>query len=255
VRRAALAALAAVVLGASCTGDRSAPGAGPAGKPRCEAHPGRGVEGFVLNRTREIEEPDHVAVRKEYRDRRGRLLVYLLGLSGEVGEGLPFLREVGLVTGQPARFLGRDGNWTIVWEEGFPCSQMAVVGNGFGREDFVRALVEADIIAPRSASQVLGEDLTEWVAVFHTASTPSRLDQDREILAELAPRNLVVGPVGCHRGLARALGIDERAYFSGVVAEGRAELDEVVRDARRSPVLAGEPLLFRGELEVLCAAD
>jgi hypothetical protein len=255
VRRVALTAVAVAVLGASCTGDRPAPRAGPAGKPRCEAQPGRGVEGFVLNRTQEIEEPDHTAVRKDYRDRRGRLLVYLLGVSGEVGEGLPFRGQVELVTGRAARFLGRKENWTIVWEETFPCAQMAIVGNGFGREGFVRSLVDADILPPRSASELLGQDLTEWVAVFHTASTPARLDEDREALAELAPRNLVVGPVGCHRGLARALGVDHQAYFSGVVAEGRAELDEVVRDARRSPVLAGEPLLFLGELEVLCGAD
>jgi hypothetical protein len=255
VKGAASAALAVAVLGASCTGDRSAPSAGAAGKPRCEAQPGRGAEGFVLERTREVEEGDHVALRKDYRDRRGRLLVYLLGLSGEVGEGLPFLGDVEVVTGQPARFLGRGENWALVWEEGFPCRQMAVVGNGFRREGFVRVVVEAAILAPGSASDVLGGDLTEWVAVFHTASNPARLDRDREALAELAPRNLLVGPVGCHRGLAEDLGVDEQAYFSGVVAEGRAELEAAIGDARESPVFAGEPLLFRGQLEVLCAAD
>lgn len=255
MRRAALAALGAAILSASCTPDRSAPQAGTAGKARCEAQPGRGAQGFVLQGTKVIDEPDHVAVRKEYRDPQGRLLVYLLGVSGEVGEGLPFRGRVPLASGRTARFLGRGANWVLVWKDRFPCRQMAVVGNGFAREGFLRVVVEAAVLAPGSASVALGEDLTEWVAVFHTASNPARLDRDREALAETVPGNLVIGPVGCHRGLARVLGVDEQTYFSGVVVEREAQLDTAVRDARVNPQLSEEPLLFRGELEVLCAAD
>jgi hypothetical protein len=145
----ARAVLATAILAASCTGDRPIEG-GTAGagheKPRCEARPGRGVEGFVLVRTRDIDEGAHVAVREEYRDRQGRRLFYLLGLFGEIGEGLPVLEEYELVNGQRGRFLGRGRNWILVYEDRFPCPQVAVVGNGFRRQDFLNLLVEASII-------------------------------------------------------------------------------------------------------------
>ncbi|MGH2675987.1 MAG: hypothetical protein ACRDH1_11325 [Actinomycetota bacterium] len=254
MRRAAVAALAVAVLGAACTQDRSA-GDGSAGPmPRCEALPGRGVEGFVLERTRELDEGDRIATRRDYRDRRGRLLVYLLGLSGEIGEGLPFLGPVTLAGGERARFLGRRTAWMVVWEGAFPCPQLAVVGNGFRKEEFVRLLVEAGLLPPAEATPLLGTDLTEWVAVFHTSPDLVDLDEDTDALLELVPEHIIVGPVGCHRGLPRALGVEDDASFSGVVAESESELDEAIDRAARSPLFADGPV-FRGELEVLCLGD
>jgi hypothetical protein len=134
------------ILGPACTEDRAGES-----KPVCDTVPGRGVEGFVLDRARRIEEPDHVAVRREYRDPDGRLLVYLLGVSGEVGEGAVTSVRVRLVDGTPARFLGGGGNWILAWNEEPRCSQMAVVGNGFRATEFAELMVQADLLDPSSS--------------------------------------------------------------------------------------------------------
>jgi hypothetical protein len=258
VRRRAVAALAAAVLGVACTDDRAArptPTAEAAGTPRCETPPGRGPEGFTLERTREIDEGDWVATRLDYLDSEGRRLVYLLGLSGEVGEGLPLLARTTLPGGQAGRFLGRGEAWMLVWEDPFPCPQMAVVGNGFGRQGFVRLLVGAGLVRPSETSSLLGAALTEWVAAFHTATDIAELDDDTDALMEVAPRSLIVGPVGCHQGLAGALGVPEaETYFSGVVARTREALDRAVARATRHPLFRDGPE-FAGELTVLCLVD
>ena len=257
MRRTAAAALAAAVLGAACTQNEAArptPTAEPAGTPRCETPPGRGPEGFTLKRTREFDEGDRVATRLDYRDPAGRLLVYLLGLSGEIGEGLPVLARTSLPGGQEGLFLGRGQAWMLVWEDPFPCPQMAVVGNGFGRKGFVRLLVAAGLVRPSETSSLLGSTLTEWVAAFHTATDLAELDDDTDALMEVAPRSLIVGPVGCHQGLAEALGVPEvDTYFSGVVARSREALDRAVARAARHPLFRDGPE-FAGELAVLCLA-
>jgi hypothetical protein len=150
VSRVALGALvAATILGLGCTGDRTAEGEGAGlgrGKPTCRARPGRGVEGFMLVKTQQIDEGEHVAIREEYRDREGRRLYYLLGVFGEIGEGLSARRELELVNGERGTFLGREANWILVYEDEFPCPQVAVVGNGFRRGDFLDLLVDAGIV-------------------------------------------------------------------------------------------------------------
>jgi hypothetical protein len=104
------------------------------------------VEGFMLVRMREIDQGKHVAIREEYRDREGRRLYYLLGVFGEIGEGLSVRREFELVNGKRGTFLGRGENWILVYEDEFPCPQVAVVGNGFRRGEFLGLLVEASIV-------------------------------------------------------------------------------------------------------------
>lgn len=256
MRRAAAAALAVALLGASCTEESEPPPeASAAETPRCEALPGRGPEGFALRRSREIDEADRVAIRLEYRDPQGRRLVYLLGLSGAIGEGLPVLGTTTLPTGQEAQFLGRGEAWMLVWEDAFPCPHMAVVGNGFDRPGFVRLVVGMGLVRPSETAALLGEALTEWVAVFHTARDLEELDDDTEALIEVAPRALVVGPVGCHAGLADALGVHEAdTYFSGLAAPNRRALDRAVVRAVRHPLFRDGPT-FIGELTVRCLAD
>lgn len=155
MRRAALL-IAVAVLGAGCTGDRppadvgSAPRTDPpdGGPPRCQASPGTPPEGFVLRRAREIRYPDHVGVREEYRHGDGRLLVYLLGVTGEMGEGAAVVEELELSTGEPATLFGTgdDRSWSLVWSDDLPCPQMAIVGNGFSRDAFVSALQESRVL-------------------------------------------------------------------------------------------------------------
>ncbi len=253
---AAAGALAAAILGAACTGDpRSGPDRPAAQRPRCDTPPGRGPEGFALRRTLEIDEGDRVATRLDYLDPEGRRLVYLLGLSGGIGEGLPVLGAVTIPAGPQARFLGRDEAWMLVWEDAFPCPRSAVVGNGFDRPGFVRLLVELGLVAPSASSSLLPEALTEWVAVFHTASDVTQLDEDAEALMEVAPQHVIVGPVGCHQGLAEALGVPEgQTSFSGLVAPARDAPDRAVAGAVRHSRFRDGPV-FAGELRVLCLAD
>lgn len=255
MKRTAVAALAAAVLGAGCTGDRITRPTPTAGTPRCENPPGRGPEGFTLKRTREFDEGDRVATRLDYLDPEGRRLVYLLGLSGGIGEGLPLLARTALPGGQAGRFLGRGEAWMLVWEDPFPCPQMAVVGNGFEREDFVRLLAAAGLVRPSETGSLADEALTEWVAAFHTATDLDELEDDTDALMEVAPRSLIVGPVGCHEGLAEALGVPEaETYFSGVVAGTQEALDRAVARAARHPLFQDGPE-FAGELVVLCLGD
>jgi hypothetical protein len=152
--------IAVAVLGAGCTGDRpsadlgsSPPGDPPdGGPPRCQASPGPPTEGFVLGRVREIRYPDHIGVREEYRHGDGRLLVYLLGVTGEMGEGATVVEELELSNGEPATLFGDAGNrsWSLVWSDELPCPQMAIVGNSFSRDGFVSALRESGVLTDSS---------------------------------------------------------------------------------------------------------
>jgi hypothetical protein len=250
--RRVLAAAAVAVLGASCTGDRAAP---PQPSPVCHRVPGRGVEGFVLDRTQRIEEPTHVALRREYRDPEGRLLVYLLGVLGEVGEGAPVARRVELVDGTPASFLGGGPNWILRWEDDPPCPQMAVVGNGFRPREFAALMVDAALLSPGSVPEIDdGRPLTEWVGVLRTDPDLARLDPETEALMDVAPRNLIVGPVGCHRGLAEAAGVDAETFFAGVVAPSRPAFERALARATVHPDLPDAPVAT-GEFQVVCLAD
>jgi hypothetical protein len=149
-----LATVAVAALAAACSGSgtplggagTSSPSPHVATRPRCTA-PGTGLRGYVLVRTREIRFPDHVGVRSEFRDPRGRLLFFLVGIPGEVGEGLPVVEdELELVDGSVARVLGRGRTWVLAWSGEPPCDDLAVVGNELSRESFERALRGAHIL-------------------------------------------------------------------------------------------------------------
>lgn len=102
---------------------------------------------FVLVKTRMISNPDYVATRREYRDSGDRLLVYLLGVPGEVGEGAPVAEPARLRDGTEATLLGGpEGNWVLTWEDEFPCRQMSIVGNGFTRDEFETAMREIGLL-------------------------------------------------------------------------------------------------------------
>jgi hypothetical protein len=241
------------LLGGACIQERRPPPNGEAVAPleRCTQIPGRGVNGFSLHRTREIEYPSHVALRTEYRDREGRRLFYLRGVLGEVGEGSGEFEPVTLVDGTPATFFGQRDSWGVYWEDDPPCPQMAVIGNAFRRRRFIELMEEARVLNRQSAFRLLPFEITEWVGVFRTAATAERLQAETDALLEVAPGNILVGSVGCHAGLARRLGVSDGAYFGGVSAETKRELRSVLNAARAIPRFRKQPLLV-GKFRVLC---
>ncbi|MGH2710157.1 MAG: hypothetical protein ACRDH9_03005 [Actinomycetota bacterium] len=246
MRRVTACAVAAV-LGAACTGDRTPPAAGPVpqAKPICDRMPAGVPAGFVLTKTKRLPSPEFVAVRREYRDPGGRLLVYLLGVMGEVGEGAPVAEEVTLADGTEADLLGGPiGNWAITWLDEPPCPQMSVVGNGFSREEFEALMTEIGLLSSGAGGE--GQGYTEWLAVFDVARRAEGLDPTTEELLDTAGMDhIAVGQASCWKGLPRKLGVGLNSVVAAVYGPGEAELDEVVAAVGREPI-------FRGELEAFC---
>ena len=89
-----------------------------------------------------------MGVRQEYRDPRGRVLVYLLGVPGEIGEGATVEDQVELTSGERATLLGTVGgkNWAVVWDGAFPCERNGIVGNGFERDEFAEILETSGVL-------------------------------------------------------------------------------------------------------------
>jgi len=145
VRSARAAALAAVVA-VACSGEptpRTRPE--PPGPVAC-VPPGTGLEGYVLIRRGEWRYHDHLGVRMEFRDPSGRRIYFLLGIPGEVGEGLPMAGALRLLDGSVGRFLGEEDRWALVWQGDPPCEDLAVVGNLISEAAFRRALRAASIL-------------------------------------------------------------------------------------------------------------
>jgi hypothetical protein len=206
----------------------------PAGVPK----------GFVLVKTKNYPNPEYVAVRREFRDSEDRLLVYLLGITGEVGEGAPVAQEVALADDTEATLLGGPvGNWAITWQDEFPCEQMSIVGNGFTRKAFEALIIEVGLLA---SGRDAGNEYTEWIAVFDVARSPDQLDPSTEELLETAgSEHIAVSPISCWEGLPEKLHSGVDAYVAAVYGPGEEELDEVIEAVGREPI-------FRGELAAYC---
>lgn len=86
---------------------------------------------------------------------------------------------------------------------------------------------------------------TEWVAVFETAADPNDLEAQQAALIERVQGAILVGPAGCHEGLAKALKVSRGTYVIGVVGSSEARMERAVQRAEREPI-------FRGELKLLC---
>lgn len=162
MRRLPAAVAAGSLLVASCfggrvTGEPAAPPAAsrarghgePASPPRCDVLPGLAPEGFALVRDRDRPQGGRVGSHRTYRSPDGRRLDYLLGIAGEVGEGLPLAGTPALADGSPARLLGRATTWALVWSEPPPCDQSAIIGNGMTRGEFLALLAAAGVLADR----------------------------------------------------------------------------------------------------------
>lgn len=151
-RRPLLALALAAGVGAGCSGGAGVEsGPTPAATspatdrvlPACVRHaPGR-PEGFREVGMREVRERDHRGIHVRYRGPGGSAIHYLVGISGEIGEGLPFRRSVSLSDEVTARFLGADGRWVAVWDLSPPCGQAAALGMGLRAREFLRVVAGA----------------------------------------------------------------------------------------------------------------
>ena len=125
----------------------------------CEGDPEQSVEdqrtvcevrfaapsGFAPLDSFEEDYPDHVGLRLGFRDDREREFHVLVGIPGEIGEGLPPAEDLVLSEGRTARLVGEDPVWIAIWTEGDVCDPRAVIGNGFTRESFGAALEDAGL--------------------------------------------------------------------------------------------------------------
>jgi hypothetical protein len=202
--------------------------------------------GFILVRTRDIRNPEFVATRREYRDADGRLLVYLLGVPGEIGEGAVVSHDVPLRDGSEGTLLGGPGgNWALTWKDRFPCEQMSVVGNGVSRGELELLMAEVGLLAPPTASPA-GQTYTEWIAVFDVARREDGLDPSTEELLDTAGMDhIAVGQASCWKGLPRKLGVGHNSVVAAVYGPSESELTEILASVGREPI-------FRGELEAFC---
>ena len=81
--------------------------------------------------------------------------MYLLGISGELGEDARTTETLELSSGRQATLFSdeRHGTWTLAWEDEFPCTQMAVIANGFTEGQFFAGLGEIGILRTRGVAQ------------------------------------------------------------------------------------------------------
>jgi hypothetical protein len=101
--------------------------------------------GFAPLDSFEEDYPDHVGLRLGFRDEDRREFHVLVGIPGEIGEGLPSAGELALTEGRTARLVGEDRVWIAIWTEGDLCDPRAVIGNGFTRDGFGAALEDAGL--------------------------------------------------------------------------------------------------------------
>jgi hypothetical protein len=117
----------------------------PDDRPVCEVR-FAAPAGFAPLDSFEEDYPDHVGVRLGFRDPGGREFHVLVGIPGEIGEGMPTAGELELTEGRRAELVGRDEVWIAIWGEDDRCDPRAVIGNGFTRETFREALVDAGLV-------------------------------------------------------------------------------------------------------------
>jgi hypothetical protein len=142
VRSATTAAILAVVLAAvSCSG---ASARRPAGPPICEIR-FAAPDGFAPTESFEQRYDDRIGVRLGFRDVQRRELHVFAGIPGEFGEGLPDAGRIAMTEGRTGVLVGRGDVWFLTWTQGDRCDPRAVLGNGFSRDAFGAALVEAGL--------------------------------------------------------------------------------------------------------------
>jgi len=255
-----LASLACGILLAGCAGDFGA----DRSLPSCGARPITPPD-YEQVGSRELERADRAGTRVALEGPEGRRLVFHIGVREDVPAGLQPRGNVPLATQGSARLSGSGGTWVLAWEEQPPCTEMAVVGTGYGRRDFLTALGFAQVIPfeaeageggeGESIEEILeeagegeggeeeglppGGPRAEWVAVFDTARDRGDLDPSEAELVEAAPSNAVVARASCWRGLPKRLGVPRDAFLAAVRAGAEHELDFAVERVDRTPFARG----------------
>ena len=102
--------------------------------------------GFKVTETVEERYPDHIGIRITFRDDRGRRLHSFMGVPGEFGEGLPVAGSAQLASGEHVSLIGKDQTWVIAWDAGGLCGAHALIGNGFTKGGFIKALMVSGVI-------------------------------------------------------------------------------------------------------------
>lgn len=137
-------ALAPLVLLGACGGEHQV----PPPIPMCEV-PFAAPAGFAPLERIEQPFPDRIGVRLGFRGAEDREFHVFAGIRGEFGEGLPDAGTLELVDGGEAALIGDGAVWIATWRLADRCDPRAVIGTGFGRRSFVRALADAGLV-PRS---------------------------------------------------------------------------------------------------------
>ena len=130
---------------AGCTGRTAEQRTALPSSTKCRA-PAVAPSGFKVMETVEERYPDHIGIRITFRDDHGRLLHAFTGVPGEYGEGLPVAGSAHLVSGEDVSLIGKNQTWVIAWDTGGLCGANALIGNGFTREGFIKALEASGVI-------------------------------------------------------------------------------------------------------------
>lgn len=141
IGRVSLALLALAL--PACSGSGGGPS--PDDRPVCEVR-FAAPDGFAPIETFEDRYSDHIGVRLGYRDASSREFHVLVGVPGEIGEGLPPAGSIELSGGATGVLVGREEVWVVVWQQDDVCDPRAVIGNGFTRSAFLEALADAGLV-------------------------------------------------------------------------------------------------------------
>jgi hypothetical protein len=115
---------------------------------------------------------------------------------------------------------------------------------GCSREPAPRSLDFGE--ASGSSGSATSDDdgvVTEWLAVFRTATDVQELDADTTAVKAIVGGAIVVSPVNCFDGVS----IDDPGtrYVLGVVAPSKEQLDALVEQVDR-------PTVFVGRVRTMC---
>jgi hypothetical protein len=114
---------------------------------------------------------------------------------------------------------------------------------GCSRDPAPRSLDFGEASGSSGSQTPDGGVVTEWLAVFRTATDVPELDADTITLKAIVGGAIVVSPVNCFDGLS----VDDpgTTYVLGVVARTREQLDALIEQVDR-------PTVFIGRVRTMC---